>query len=1081
MEQDAQPSPDRLIVVGASAGGIEAISALLRSLPPDLAAPIVIAQHLNPSRESHLDAILGRNSPLPVRVAVEGERLQAGVVYVVPSNRDIEIAAGAIFLHEPGDRRPVPSIDRLLRSAAHEMGENLVAVILSGSGSDGAAGARDVKAAGGMVIAQEPESASFPSMPLSLALSTVDAVAEPREIGPLLGDVITGEFVERDPGHEQQLRLLLEQLQQRSGIDFKAYKRPTVLRRLKSRMAATGQPTLADYLHHLDGDPEEYGRLTASFLIKVTEFFRDPNVMEHLRSRVLPEVVAHARTTREFRVWCAGCSTGEEAYTMAMLVVDALGDDRDGIDVRIFATDIDAAALTFARRGVYGAAAVRNMSPALLRRHFVPVGDGYEVSKDVRSLVIFGEHDLGVRPPFPHLDLVLCRNVLIYFTSELQRRVLKAFAYALRPDGWLVLGNSESAAALGEVFIAERAAVKIYRREGQAVIAPPRLATASLIDSARRPRGVVPLPRPASPPPHPTPRPPEDQVDPTLRELPVGVVTVGPRYETLRINPAARRLLAIHGPALGEDFIHLAEALPAGSVRTALKAAFKGEVATAVHRSTTLDPATGAPLGLEVTSAPLRALPGAPVAGAVILVADVTPATIDREAVTGVRARLDQTLEASGRLLAANAELTEANDLLRIANDTLVIGAEDALAAREDAETLTEELQASNEELETLNEELQASVEELNVSNEDLAARTNELVDGKEHLARERDRMESILDGISDAVLAFDPEGRPVSWNRAYLAVFGDPATPFVPEDETGEPLPPEGWPQELARLGESFSADFSVGATDGSRRWYEARGTALKERSHEWASVMVIRDVSDRSLRRLQARFMAAAAHEVRTPIAALHGYLQLLVRRLDPQRDEKTAEYAISALAQTRHLAELSDRLFDVSFMAGRRLSLEREPIDLVALCGHVAETENVLAGDAATVALQTRRRRLVVDADAGRVEQVLFNLVANALVHGTATRVKVRVRRIERWAEIAVIDDGRGIPADELPRLFARYSNVGQSHRAARVGLGLGLFLAHEIVALHGGTIEAISKEGRGTTIIVRLPLPAGRTRG
>ena len=301
----------------------------------------------------------------------------------------------------------------------------------------------------------------------------------------------------------------------------------------------------------------------------------------------------------------------------------------------------------------------------------------------------------------------------------------------------------------------------------------------------------------------------------------------------------------------------------------------------------------------------------------------------------------------SGRLLSANAEVTEANDLLRIANDTLVMGTEDAQAAREEAETLTEELQASNEELETLNEELQASVEELNVANEelnvaneDLATRTTELAAEKERLAREHDRMASILEGMGDAVLAVDPEGRPATWNQAYVKVFGDPATPFVPEDEAGEPLPPEGWPQELARRGESFSADFSIGVADGSRRWYEARGTALKERSHEWASVMVIRDVSDRSLRQLQERFLAAASHELRTPIAALHGYVQLLARRLGPERDAKTAEYATSALAQTRRLGELSDRLFDLSLMAERRLTLERERVDLVALCSRVAE---------------------------------------------------------------------------------------------------------------------------------------------
>lgn len=1071
---------DQLIVVGASAGGVEALSELLRSVPAGMATPFVIAQHLNPSRPSHLDEILARNSPLPVRVAVNGQRIEPGSVYVVPANRDAEIEDGAFALHEPGERRPVPSIDRLLRSAARELGDGLFAVILSGSGSDGAAGALDVKAAGGTVIIQDPESATFPSMPRSLAPGSVDAVAAPRAIGPLLRDLLAGDVISADSGEEQQLRILLDRLQRRSGIDFTAYKRPTVQRRLKGRMAATGREALGDYLELLDTDPDEYARLTASLLIKVTEFFRDAPVIDRIRNRVLPEVVEHARTTRELRVWCAGCATGEEAYTIAMLVADALGADRETIDVRIFATDVDAAALAFARRGVYTAGAIRSVPPEMLERYFTEAGDQFEVAKDVRDLVVFGEHDLGVRPPFPRLDIVVCRNVLIYFDVDLQRRVLQVFAYALRQGGWLVLGNSESAAAVGDTFVAESKGVRIYRRQGAAGIPPPHLSTARLIDDARRIRNGLPASRPAAGGPREAGHAAWGQADPVLRDMPIGVVTVGRRYEIHGINPAARNLLGMHGTALGEDVVHLAESLPGGPFRAALNEALKGGVTSGVHRSATNDPRTGQVRHLEVTCAPLRARPGAAVAGAVIIVGDVTAATAEREAAAELRARLDQALETSERLLRANTEVAAANDELRIANEALVMDAEDAQAAREESETLTEELQASNEELETLNEELQASVEELNVANEDLATRTTELAAEQEHLAREHERMASILEGMGDAVLAVDHHGQPAMVNRAYRDLFGDPAVPFVPEDESGRPLPLDLRPQELARRGEAFSVDFSIGAPDGSRRWFEARGSALEVQTADWAGVVVVRDVSDRSMRQLQAGFMAAAAHEVRTPIAALNGYVQLLARRLDPEVDEKAAEYAASALAQIRHLGELSDRLFDLSLMTQRRLSLERERIDLVALCRHLAEIESVLAGDAATVVLETRRRRLMIDADAGRIEQVLFNLVSNALIHGAAAHVSVRVRVVGGWAEFAVHDDGRGIPADDLPRLFDRYSRMGEGHRSSRAGLGLGLFLAHEIVAAHGGLIEATSTEGRGTTVTVRLPLPTGSTR-
>lgn len=1065
------------MVVGSSAGGVEAVTELLGGLAADFAAPIVIAQHLNPSRRSHLEEILRRRSPLPVRIAASGDRLEPGTVYIVPADRDVEIEGDRFALHEPRERRrPVPSIDLLLRSAARAVGPGLAAVILSGSGSDGAAGAADVKAAGGLVIIQDPESAAFPSMPRSLALSVVDAVAEPRAIGPVLGRFLAGEFVAAIGDHEPRVRLLLAELRQRSGIDFGAYKQGTVQRRLEARMTAAGRSGLADYLRLLEDDPEEYGRLAASLLINVTEFFRDAKVMAYLRSHILPEIVAHARASGELRIWCAGCATGEEGYTVAMLVLEALGEARQGIDLRIFATDVDTAALAVARRGVYPAAAIRNVPAAHLRRYFEPRGDGYEVTQEVRDLLIFGEHDLGQRPPFPHLDLVLCRNVLIYFTAELQRRVLQVFAYALREGGWLVLGKSESAAIVSDAFVAQPEVGKVYRREGPAHFPPPPLPTAGLAADARRVRiGRPPRPVARGRGEGPVRAAPEE-VEPILLAVPIGVVTVGPRYETNRLNPAARRLLGIHGVAHGEDFIHLAEGLPAGPLRTALKEALKGVTTTTVHPSLTADGATGQPRQLEVTCAPLRVGPTGAPTGALVVVVDVTAKVAAQETVVALRDRLDQAVSTSERLLAANTDVTSVNDQLRAENQMLTLGAEDAQAAREEAETLTEELQASNEELETLNEELQASVEELNVSNDDLALRTSELAVEQQELARERDRMAVILEGMSDAVVAVDSDGRPVMANRAYRELFGDPEDPFVPEDDAGRPLSPEAGPFELARRGEAFDLEFSLAGSDGERRWFEARGSRLQYPLAAWAGVVVIRDVSERSLRRLQTAFLAAAAHEVRTPIAALHGYVQLLARRLDPADDEQAAAYAASALAQTRHLGELSDRLFDLSLVTQRGLHLEREPVDLIALCRRIAEIQDVLAGESAAVTVEARRKRLVVQADPGRIEQVLFNLVANALLHGAAQHVVVRVRSTGPWAEVAVQDDGRGIPAVEMPRLFGRHAEVGHEQRNTRSGLGLGLFLAHEIVAAHEGTISATSHEGVGTTVTLRLPWTA-----
>src|SRR5919197_1741913 len=298
----------QLVVVGSSAGGVEALSTLVSTLPTDFPAPVVIAQHLEPTRLSHLGEILARRTSLPVRTVAAREPLEPGVVYVVPANRHVEISDTELRAHEDGAGSPMPSVDLLLTSAARAYGERLIAVILTGSGSDGAAGAREVKTAGGTVVIQNPETASYPSMPKSLAPSTVDVIAHLESIGPLLYDLLTGAYLPTKPDEDRALRLFLDQLRERSGIDFSIYKRGTILRRLQRRMVATGRQNLRDYVRYVAQHPQEYQRLLGSFLIKVTEFFRDPELFSYLRERLLPELVEAAREgNRELRLWSAGC------------------------------------------------------------------------------------------------------------------------------------------------------------------------------------------------------------------------------------------------------------------------------------------------------------------------------------------------------------------------------------------------------------------------------------------------------------------------------------------------------------------------------------------------------------------------------------------------------------------------------------------------------------------------------------------------------------------------------------------------------------------------------------------------------
>src|SRR5438105_1440757 len=425
-----------LVVVGSSAGGIEALSILVSTLSTDFPAPIVLAQHLDPNRPSSLDTILQRRTALTVEVIHDRTILQTGKIYVVPANRHVSVVDGCVEIQGINPKRPRPSVDLLLSSAAEVYGERLIAVILTGSGSDGAAGAIELKNLGGTVIVQDPQTARYPSMPLALPPTVIDFEVSIERIGPLLYDLLKkGESLPQpEEKTDDVLRSILEQVSRQANIDFRLYKSSTILRRISRRMAVTHCSTMHDYLDYLKANPQEVGELVKAFLINVTQFFRDSDAFTYLKSQILPKLIARGlERDHTLRVWAAGCATGEEAYSLAMLITELLGPQLSQWSIKIFATDVDEAAINFARRGLYSENLLRDVPADYKDRFFERVDHGYRVSKMLRQMIIFGQQDLSRSAPFPRIDLVLCRNVLIYFTPELQEHVLNQFTFSLSP------------------------------------------------------------------------------------------------------------------------------------------------------------------------------------------------------------------------------------------------------------------------------------------------------------------------------------------------------------------------------------------------------------------------------------------------------------------------------------------------------------------------------------------------------------------------------------------------------------------------------------------------------------------------
>src|SRR5262245_30763048 len=475
-----RPEADVVIVgVGASAGGLEAFSQLLQALPRDPGFGMVLVQHLAPQHESALPTLLSGRTSMPVIQAKEGMRVEPNHVYVIPPNVQMGLRDGALHLvPRPTDRTQYTPIDFFLRSVAEALQERAIAVILSGTASDGTGGIREVKAVGGITIAQRPETAKYDGMPrAAIATGLVDLVRSPAEIAQELVRISTHPLrrlrtvVPRRPGDdivppgEEHLEEVFALLRAATGVDFRRYKRPTIQRRLQRRMVLHKLTSIDQYLKLLHETPQEVHSLYQDILIHVTRFFREPESFAAITGTILPKILELQREDQPIRIWVPGCSTGEEAYSIAIVVLEFLADRNAAVPVQVFATDVSESAIEHARTGSYTEAIAADVSPERLRRFFTRVDSGYRVTKAVRDVCIFARQDLTRDPPFSKLDVILCRNVLIYMGAELQKRLMNVFHYALKPTGCLVLGAAETIGLHSDLFSVADKRHRIYQKK----------------------------------------------------------------------------------------------------------------------------------------------------------------------------------------------------------------------------------------------------------------------------------------------------------------------------------------------------------------------------------------------------------------------------------------------------------------------------------------------------------------------------------------------------------------------------------------------------------------------------------------
>jgi two-component system, chemotaxis family, CheB/CheR fusion protein len=724
-----------VVGIGASAGGLEAVTQLLKALPPEPGMAFVLVPHLDPTHESAMTELLSRATQMRVFQVYDGIRLKPNHVYVIPPNKDMTVSDGALRLvkreHPAGLHMP---IDIFLRSLASELRRNAIGVILSGTASDGTLGVAAIKSEGGITFAQDSKSAKYDGMPNNaIASGCIDLVLAPEKIAEELTRIRHHPYV-ADPHldapaseHSPQMSRVFRLLKQVCKVDFSAYKPATIRRRVLRRMALRRIENLEDYTEILQRDRGEVEALYQDILINVTSFFRDPAVFQALRETVYPAILKGRSPADTIRIWVPGCSTGEEAYSHAISLLEYVTEIRADISVQIFATDLSLPAVRRARLGSYRESIRADVSPERLKRFFNKVEGGYQISKAVRDMCVFANQNVFNDPPFSHVDLLSCRNVLIYLSQTLQKRVIPIFHYALRSGGFLMVGNTEGLVGTGvELFELVHKKHKIYRKK--AVPSPVAFGIPAEHFDARI---ITPVPvslqkqEPVI-----TPVDLQREADRLLltRYVPAAAV-VSSDLELLQTRGQASQYLEVPP---GKASLNLLKMIKPGLLFELQNAIEEAKRTAAPFRKESL------PLEMDgnLRSVSLEVIPfQLPQHSGQSFIVVFEDGTADR---AKTRETIEPKLEEEGTrdklIFQLRRELLATKEYQQSIIEALEASNEELQSANEEIQSGNEELQSTNEELQTSKEELESANEELNTVNEEMQHRNYELAQANSDL-----------------------------------------------------------------------------------------------------------------------------------------------------------------------------------------------------------------------------------------------------------------------------------------------------------------------------------------------------------
>lgn len=1066
VELDARPY---VVGIGASAGGLDAIERLFDQMPVDTGMSFVLVQHLSPNFESLMDELLARHTDIPIHRVTDGMPIKPNGIYLIPPKKNMVLSQGKLLLTDQDSSGSLNlPIDIFFRSLAQDAGRRAIAIILSGTGSDGSRGIREVHDAGGLVVVQDLESASFDGMPRSAASTDiVDVVCTPDTMAdnilqyvrnPL--DFPRGETQFPDEVAQTGDRFDIFRLfRHKFGIDFSLYRPATIDRRIERRVQMTRTGDLKKYIAYLENNTEELDALYRDLLVEVTQFFRDPEAFNVLQTEVLPGLVQSAPAASELRIWVPGCATGEEAYSHAMVLDDEVTRSGKDLTFKVFATDVHQRSLETASAGVYPSAAVEDMPEKFRSKYFISNGELYHVTRELRQRVIFAHNDITHDPPFTKIDLISCRNVLIYLEPKVQKKVLSLFHFGLQTGGILVLGPSESLGDLSSEFETIDRHWRIYRKQRDV-----RLPMATRMPMTSALSRVIPA-RPSF-----IAKTPLDDSDSTMsaayRELLSKYVPpsllVNEYFELVHSFGDASKLLKQPGGRSTLDVLKMVK----GDLRTAIAAALHKSAqqrAPVVYKGVRTE-VNGEDAQLKVVVEPYVRDSHRMFLICLEEMKAPTPPPPESEQ------QFDVQEQSSERIESLEQELAYTRESLQ--------------STVEELETSNEELQSTNEELIASNEELQSTNEELHSVNEELYTVNSEHKQKIEELTVMTNDMDNLLKSTDIGTLFLDRELRIRMFTQAISAAFN------ILEQDIGRPIDHIAFRLDHPNLMEDINAvmqneqPIERECEGPDNRTYLLRIMPYRAGANRMDGIaLTLTDVTavkeaeeanQRNVDLAQANqdlqdFAYAVSHDLQSPLRHLGEACYELKENVTVADAEVQEKYITRVGDSAAHLSRMLQGLLTYSRVATRGKVMR--PVDSQALLDEVLEELGTEISQSNSRV--TSKDLPTVKADDRQLRRVLLELIENAINYRDERdlRVEVTCERVNDEWRFSVSDNGVGIEERHYDRVFIIFQRLGFKPEVE--GDGLGLALCKRIVERHGGRIWVDSVPGEGTTVYFTIP--------